>query len=504
MKHIMRVIAVLGLIMSSGMAHSAYESRFDAINFDPAVDGGGYITVYGSQNLKAWQGVAGFYFDYANRPLEFRATGGATGRQSILDSTFIMNLYGALGFTDWFTAGLNIPIVAYNQFFTDDVFANSDNGGGMGDVSLLTKFRAIDIEKHRVGLSFLAGMTLPTGDIVRYNGSGHITGQMKVIFDARLHDRVEASLNVGGVMRDDVTRNYNFAGGATSTVRVDDLFTYGLGVNVKFAKNFQGIVETQGSTVMRNFFSNSNTTSLEAGGGVRYFFGDSGFAVDAGGTAGLIEGIGTPKFRAYVGLRWKSPVSQPCPACEAPDPRIQGDRIVLWGKIFYDTNKATIKPISFPVLDDVVDVLNKHPEITLVEVQGHTDFRGSDPFNMKLSDARAHSAMQYLISKGISSTRLTAKGYGESQPIASNDTVEGMSQNRRTEFVILQSTGGFVNAPNPGEVHSQNTQQPTNTATNPANNVYANQAQSGSSSVPVNDNRPTTDSGLPNYSSNLN
>ncbi|MBF0104390.1 MAG: OmpA family protein [Deltaproteobacteria bacterium] len=429
------ILLMTGFLLFSHYSLAAYQSGFDAINFKPAIDGGKYHVVYGSQNLKAKQGTLGFYFDYANKPLEFRATGPVSGRQSVLEHTFVADFYGALGFTDWFEAGINIPVVAYNFFYTPNAAAVADHGAGMGDIMVVTKFRLVDIDKHGVGFGVVPYMTLPTGDTVRYNGSGHVMGGVKVVLDGRPHERVEMALNAGVLMRDDVSRTYAFVGGATPTIRVDDLFTYGGAVNVKFTKNFQGIAEAQGSTVMRDFFATKNVTSLETGGGLRYLLGDSGFAIDAGGTAGLIQGIGTPRFRAFAGLKYKSHKEK---VCAKPDPRIQGNKIVLLGKIFFDTAKATIKPVSYPVLDDVVDVLNTHPEIKMVEVQGHTDFRGSDEYNIRLSDARSHSALEYLISKGIDSSRLVAKGYGETQPIATNSTVDGMSKNRRTEFIIMQ------------------------------------------------------------------
>ncbi len=426
-------LVCLGLFLFIVKAHAAYVSRFEVITFDPAMDNTDYFTVSGSQNLKAWQGHLGFYFDYSNRPLQFVATGAAVGRQSVIDNLFVFDAYGALGFTDWFEMGLTVPVVVYNQFFTDDADADPDHGGGVGDLKFMMKFRALDIDKHRVGLSFMPFMTLPTGDVVRYMGNGHMTGGAIIILDGQFHERFSMSLNVGAALRDDVTRN---------AVRIDDQFLYGLAGNLKFGKGWEGIAEVYGSTVMRDFFSVSNSTPLEAGGGIRYVFGDSGFGLDVGATVGIIDGVGSPRVRGFAGLRWTSPITEDCPECPPPapppDPRIQGGKIVLWGKIFYDTDKATIKPISYPVLDDVVDVMQKNPHLRLVEVQGHCDARASDAYNMKLSQARAESARSYLISKGVDASRLTAKGYGESQPIADNTTKEGMSQNRRTEFVIIQ------------------------------------------------------------------
>jgi outer membrane protein OmpA-like peptidoglycan-associated protein len=105
--------------------------------------------------------------------------------------------------------------------------------------------------------------------------------------------------------------------------------------------------------------------------------------------------------------------------------------------VFFDFNKATIKPVSFPLLDDVAQAMKDNPKIK-VEVQGHTDSVGNDNYNLKLSQSRAESVRNYLIKKGISSDRMVAKGYGENVPIADNRTKEGRDQNRRVEFVITE------------------------------------------------------------------
>ncbi len=442
------VMTALGLGLLTSSAQAAYDSQFDVVNFEPAIGSTDYLSVYGSDTLPSKVNAVGFILDYANRPLEFNVAGGAVGRQSIIDHSVIGNFVGAYGFTDWFTFGLNIP-VGYSFYFTDDVNHTEDNGAGVGDMTVAAKFRVLDIAEKKVGFAVVPYVTLPTGDIERYMGNGNPTAGLKATLDFQPIDRLTLALNVGGLMRDNIQRVYNFPGGATATVEVDDMLTYGFGANFRFTNQLQGIFETNGSTVIKDMF-NEDTTTLEALGAVRYFIGNTGFSFDVGAGGGVVyDGIGTPRFRVVSGLRYTSPEVKPCPPCEAPvvpDRRIQNNKIVLWGKIFYDTAKATIKPISYPVLDDVVDVLRTHPELTLVEVQGHTDARGSDEYNQKLSQARSESARAYLIAKGIDGSRLTAKGYGESKPIASNTEVEGMSQNRRTEFVILSSNSGDASA----------------------------------------------------------
>ena len=96
-------------------------------------------------------------------------------------------------------------------------------------------------------------------------------------------------------------------------------------------------------------------------------------------------------------------------------------------------------PESTPLLDNVAAVMNAHPEIKKALVEGHTDDRGDDASNLKLSTDRARACLDYLSEKkGIAASRLTSAGYGETKPIASNKTKEGREQNRRVVFTILK------------------------------------------------------------------
>ncbi len=112
-----------------------------------------------------------------------------------------------------------------------------------------------------------------------------------------------------------------------------------------------------------------------------------------------------------------------------------GNKIVL-KNIFYDFDKATLRPESMSELMLLVKLMNENATLK-IELSSHTDSKGSDEYNLKLSQARAQSVVDYLVKNGISPTRLTAKGYGESKPIADNETEEGRQLNRRTEFTIL-------------------------------------------------------------------
>lgn len=113
-----------------------------------------------------------------------------------------------------------------------------------------------------------------------------------------------------------------------------------------------------------------------------------------------------------------------------------GSTIVL-RNIFFDFDKATIRPESANELERLIKLLNDNPTLK-IELGSHTDNKGSDDYNWKLSESRSKSVVDYLIGKGISTARLVAKGYGETKPIDTNDTDEGRQNNRRTEFKILE------------------------------------------------------------------
>ena len=115
--------------------------------------------------------------------------------------------------------------------------------------------------------------------------------------------------------------------------------------------------------------------------------------------------------------------------------KVTPKKIEIKQTIYFETGNATIRPVSFPLLDEVATVLTDNPEI-LVRIEGHTDDRGSNEYNMRLSQQRTESVSQYLAGKGVDASRLEAKGYGESAPIATNKNEAGRAKNRRVEFVI--------------------------------------------------------------------
>jgi OmpA-OmpF porin, OOP family len=117
--------------------------------------------------------------------------------------------------------------------------------------------------------------------------------------------------------------------------------------------------------------------------------------------------------------------------------RVTDKAVVLLSPIRFDIEKATIRLESMAVIDDCARVLGEHPEILQVEIQGHDNHK-RDHYGMNLSQRRADSVLKALVSKGVDPSRLQAKGYGMSVPLAMPDTEEGKRLNLRVELVIRQ------------------------------------------------------------------
>jgi OOP family OmpA-OmpF porin len=158
------------------------------------------------------------------------------------------------------------------------------------------------------------------------------------------------------------------------------------------------------------------------------------------GGAGAILGASTGYLicRAMQGEEAPPPPPPPAarpappPPAPAPEPETTEERIVLRG-VNFDFDRAEIRPDAAVILDEAATLLNENPGRN-VSVAGHTDSVGADAYNQSLSERRAAAVRDYLVGRGVDSGRLSTSGYGESNPIASNDTADGRALNRRVEL----------------------------------------------------------------------
>jgi outer membrane protein OmpA-like peptidoglycan-associated protein len=133
----------------------------------------------------------------------------------------------------------------------------------------------------------------------------------------------------------------------------------------------------------------------------------------------------------------RPPEGNGCP----PKPKPEIIDVRPLGDVKFETDKAVLLPESDAVLEEVAAVMRDHPEVELVEVQGHTDDTGAERRNRGLSQARADVVMRWLVDHGVAPERLVAKGYGAERPLASNASERGRAANRRVEFHIVKKRG---------------------------------------------------------------
>ncbi len=144
------------------------------------------------------------------------------------------------------------------------------------------------------------------------------------------------------------------------------------------------------------------------------------------------------------GPRDPDPKKNGCPAA-----RVEQGQIVITQQVKFETGKANILPASDAILGSVATVLKDHPEIKLVNVQGHTDNKGTPAFNKGLSQQRAASVVAWLVKNGTDKKRLVPAGFGQDKPIDTNETEEGRQNNRRVEFHIVEPGTGEAGKPAP-------------------------------------------------------
>ena len=156
----------------------------------------------------------------------------------------------------------------------------------------------------------------------------------------------------------------------------------------------------------------------------------SGVKVDATGCPLDGDGDGVPDAQDRCPDRAGPASNKGCPEIKAEQKKVLNEATKY---INFDFNKATLKSSSFPKLQQMVAILNEYPDYSL-SIAGHTDNKGNDAYNLKLSYDRAAAARTYMLSKGVPAARIEARGYGETKPLADNAAAAGQAQNRRVDF----------------------------------------------------------------------
>jgi OOP family OmpA-OmpF porin len=414
------------------------KNNVSILRFNPAPDGGKYVNVEESNTLKQWKFNVGISFDYAFEPLEYATVEGAR-RRGIIDDTFEANAFAAVAFTDWLTLGANFPLVIEETFFDPLVPAEEVtqkiNKALLGDARIEMKFRLLDIERYHVGISIVPFLYIPTGNTTYFVGTGQWSPGGMLVIDGNIKDRLFLSLNAGYRMFQYTPYLVNEL---NPNAFLDDTLILNLGAHVRLSTSWAILGEATSDSVIKGLWQNQPQNPAEFAIGMRYHsHNPRGLTFTFMGGGGITHGVGAPNYRVSFMVNYRRP--KKLPPLPPDEQIVVEEKIVITQRIHFEFDKAVIRPVSYPVLNDVALLLQQNPQIGLVRVEGHTDWIGNDEYNQNLSERRANAVRDHLTANGIWPDRLTAIGFGESRPIADNNTVEGRARNRRTEFTVVQS-----------------------------------------------------------------
>jgi len=384
----------------------------------------------------------------------------------------------------WLQLGFDLPLVVHQDRPSSSVLGMMEalRSFGTGNLRVIPKLVVWHQADHGVGVAFVPTIILPTRSADGAYLDDHGFGFAPALVVSRRWTGWRASVDAGYHARQRAR--------LLNQIVDDELFAHA-GAGYQFADRGGppvGVdVTVSGATAARAPLQSFNEDHLEALTGVTYdVTGDAQLFAGAG--VGLRKGYGTPDWRGLVGVRMglgrrqtarrphpddptpvgPIPVPPPggCPvpgsaacmaACTgpgapgtagcgvdpAPDPEPHScpapPSVVLEG-VHFKTNSDTIEPSSYPVLDKVVTVLEALGQLT-IQIEGHTDSQGDPAYNKGLSQRRAEAVVAYLVGKGVAAARLTARGFGEEQPLADNGTADGRAQNRRVAFSV--QGGGY-------------------------------------------------------------
>jgi outer membrane protein OmpA-like peptidoglycan-associated protein len=240
--------------------------------------------------------------------------------------------------------------------------------------------------------------------------------------------------------------------GATPSNSIHDNATYALGyyagprVSVPWGPvEIYGDWQVGGLSGLASGSAITDTSwGFNTGGGINYFLNEN-VAVGAVGRWNRwyqrVHGVGDVRY-AQAGLELflqqspPPPPPPPAPPVAAPPPPPPAKKKIVLRGVNFDFDKSNIRPDAVPILEQACAILKQESTID-VSCNGYTDSIGTEAYNLKLSDRRARSVRDWLVKCGISPSRLTTKGFGETNPVASNATPEGRAQNRRTELVVV-------------------------------------------------------------------
>jgi outer membrane protein OmpA-like peptidoglycan-associated protein len=481
-------VVLLGLLGTAGVARA---DGFDGQRFQPAAGAAGGLEVERAMVPRHLGFGFGFFLHYGYDAVVDRDRPAGVTRH-VLQHGLTLDFMGSLGLGNIFEIAFVLPVDAVWQGDTTDFQgAHLATGPGVGDVKLVPKMAwQFGGQYLNFGIGFMTPVSFPSGAENALRGAGGFTLD-PTLLAAIGGWRWYLTLNLGFKWRPG-SKNPDFTGGQELHFGLAGTFAL---VNAR-ACGLDLIAEFDGGYEPNALQHGSIAVPMEALAALVIKPTTRAFSIYVGGGGGLDNGLGTPDFRVLAGVRYQHHVPNgterfkdndhdgikngwdDCPnepededgwqdddGCPDDDndhdgvdddhdecPDVAGPasnegcpergrvvwrrgRIVIFGKVHFETGSARIQKRSYPLIDQIAVMVKEHPEVGHIRVEGYTDNVGPPDLNLRLSRERAESVRAALIERGVPPHRLRAQGFGETHPTAPNRTRAGRAKNRRVEFV---------------------------------------------------------------------
>jgi outer membrane protein OmpA-like peptidoglycan-associated protein len=380
--------------------------------------------------------------------------------------------------------------------------------GGLADVRITPRLSLLRQEGAGIDLAMQMSLEFPTSNAQSLSSDGSVHAEGLIALGANLGSIPAGNLDLlaNAYVRSRPVRDFLEVKSGTEAGLRGGLAWIIAPVHAFVPRRVY--TELEGSTYLRAGFAAGSAPAEWRLGGTLCPVGD--LAIDVAGGGALTDGVGAPRARFLFGLGWspaacgQRAVALPAPAPQpviiqvpAPEPVAKalpppappvvidrdGDGIpdaddacpeqagpaenhgcppgVPWrvivsatsleilDRVHFASGKALIEPRSYALLDQVAAVIQSHPALLLIQVEGHTDDRGGSSYNLLLSQQRATAVADYLVSRGVSRDRLVARGFGPTHPVGTNGTAEGRAANRRVAFTVLKTQAREIDAQRP-------------------------------------------------------
>jgi outer membrane protein OmpA-like peptidoglycan-associated protein len=454
-RHRRRALAVavtLAALLAGPVAHAIGNGApLDVNRFHPATGSGRILTIDLADVGRPYEVVPQLVLHYADLPLAYtfanRIQGDVVRDRLTADFAVSVSLLRRLQLS------LALPVTLYqggDSITYTDVATGTPRTlpraarGGQEDLRLGIKGRFWNNEHFGVG--GVLTIAFPTGNANSYLGSSNVTGEARAI-GHYIYKRLTVALNVGWRWAAAEERLLN--------VRAGNSLSYGGAVQVEVLRRrdipLYLLGEVYGLAHYR--FESLVDSPVEAMFAAKTQVKD--WTVWLGAGPGLDRGYGEPNVRVIAGVAYnwhpmprpprppKPPRVEPPPPPLPPPPPpkvtvpVEGDRLQLGEVVHFESDRADIKPESYPLLDDVSNFIRSRPELGPIRIDGHTDNTHTEDYNLGLSRRRAEAVRDYLTVHGVARDRLSVAGYGERCPLVGNETPEQRAINRRVDFIIV-------------------------------------------------------------------